>query len=611
MSATYNRPYYFNRTTQVTQWTFPTLSQAIPYRSSTVSTPSVPVKQAPPGSATRWTGRNYDAVPPPSQNKNVIIVQGTDSSTPDCLRLKHHSNVALTTSGNKNSAVDRSKWPPSLRAYMTRAFEACRTDEENTKMEQELRKIINRSIKENRLWTSDWSTLSLPSIRSTSALESSGATMMRGTNGSRREQSNISQGRGRALTKPAWMTSSMPERGSIGVGRGRDFTKPAWMTHPGKVVEVQKKEDDRELSPTRWFQTDQEDSERTEKTKKRKKKSKRKGKKRKSTTPHPLRSQIDALRNKRKNLGPEEASRRSRRRRRFERSASEEATSAALTIARRLGQRIQDSRQPVVGTNTTLEKSYFRLTSAPAPCDVRPLRILRKALDMVLDKISRGCDYLYACDQFKSIRQDLTVQHVQNDFTVMVYESHARVALDNSDMNEFNQCQTQLIELYRLRLPGSVMEFTAYRLMYHIYSCNDSNVYQEMTSMRDSTRRHSAVATALRVRRAVALNDYVDFFGRCHDEAVELRSNGLATRMIQLYEMLVPAFRCRALSKMVKAYRPSIALRLIRETLRFESDARAREWVVSVGGQFLDGGFVDVRSPFSHMTLTFGGGKLL
>lgn len=72
----------------------------------------------------------------------------------------------------------------------------------------------------------------------------------------------------------------------------------------------------------------------------------------------------------------------------------------------------------------------FRL-QAPDPSTVRPKAVLERALARLQERWSnKEADYLYICSQLKAIRQDLTVQHIKDEFSVVVYEYHGRVALE-------------------------------------------------------------------------------------------------------------------------------------------------------------------------------------
>ena len=167
---------------------------------------------------------------------------------------------------------------------------------------------------------------------------------------------------------------------------------------------------------------------------------------------------------------------------------------------------------PVIGTCRSLEKNYFRLTSAPKPETVRPLPVLRQTLALLKEKWKKDNNYSYICDQFKSLRQDLTVQHIKNEFTVNVYELHARIALERQDLGEYNQCQTQLRALFRQKLGGHPAEFLAYRILYFIHTCNRTDMNDVLAELTTADRNDTAVKHALEVRSALALGNYHRFF---------------------------------------------------------------------------------------------------
>jgi hypothetical protein len=200
---------------------------------------------------------------------------------------------------------------------------------------------------------------------------------------------------------------------------------------------------------------------------------------------------------------------------------------------------------PCVGTNMNLEKSYFRLTAPPKPETVRPQHVLEQTLAMLRKKWKSEKNYGYMCNQFKSLRQDLTVQHIKNEFTVKVYESHARIALEQGDMGEYNQCQTQLKALYAQNLPGKPDEFTAYRILYFVYTCNKTDMNDLLAELTPADKTKQDIKHALEVRSSLAAGNYHKFF-RLYSVAPNMGG--------YLMDMFIERERLHALANISRAY---------------------------------------------------------
>ncbi|AMD20436.1 HDL308Wp [Eremothecium sinecaudum] len=210
-----------------------------------------------------------------------------------------------------------------------------------------------------------------------------------------------------------------------------------------------------------------------------------------------------------------------------------------------------DRNKPVVGRCKTLEKQYLRLTSEPDPEKVRPLPVLGQAYQLIIHKYKKEhAKYAYVCDQFKSIRQDLKVQIIENDFTLKVYQTHARIALMNGDLGEYNQCQGSINELFE---SGNVQkknfaEFISYRVLYNLLTEDHAAIneirlqlYQEDASLYEN----SMIKLALDLATAQYQEDYHSFM------KMYAKSEG---PMRCLLDQFIKRERLRALKTMCCAY---------------------------------------------------------
>lgn len=442
------------------------------------------------------------------------------------------SDVGAPASGVNPKPVPMD--PKSFQVYVDRCLQQCKTPHEKKSMMQSTKTVLQKAILDGNLRTKDWSSEPLLAVLQQPALQDSVLTntsnSFDASTGSQLDRAGTNQyGPGNKTTPPKY-SSKITEKAHLAKKR----TYPGFPDTQDRSYYGPSDSSFLSVSPT--------------------------GSSNKFPKTSGFNTSNDTL---------------SKRAQRF---ASSVQQSASFDDS---SEDASQSGPVVVGTCQVLEKEYLRLTSAPKPELVRPQPVLEKHFGNLQREYAdpkHRHDYLWFCSQLKSIRQDCTVQHLKNEFCVQVYEFHAKVALEQDDMNEFNQCQTQLKYLYpalkdSVSLPNRA-EFLSYRILYAVYM----NIHSEKATidMKDILRSEDnigepAVQHAKDVLCAALGGNYHAFFSRLYPSKYGHQNYFL--------EKMVPLLRKRAVECMCAAYRPTLEVDFVCEALQLSDSA----WLEQVG----------------------------
>lgn len=162
-------------------------------------------------------------------------------------------------------------------------------------------------------------------------------------------------------------------------------------------------------------------------------------------------------------------------------------------------------------------------------------------------------------------------------------------------MGEFNQCQGQLKDLYKIyKLPGHIDEFMAYRILYMIHTSNKTGIIyiltlellQTIATLSDEQKSQPCVSHALAVRSSIATSNYDSLFN------LYMSAPCLSG---YLMDQFVNRERIKALKIICHSFRPTFKLKDL--NLGFISLKDTKDWLVQQSIYILSDS-IDTKASF-------------
>ncbi|KAG8185353.1 hypothetical protein JTE90_005480 [Oedothorax gibbosus] len=522
---------------------------------------------------------------PANKNSQALSIQQRMQNFSNGNSFKNVAVVAPVQGAQNVIAASPDDYPPSLRKYVERCFEKCKTDIDKDQIEIILKGKLTRAQQEGKTFTLDWDNEPLPLTHSDrleqEALEKKITSILKSPENI---QKKTSPSNSRLFYIDRHRRSRSRSR-SYSRSRSRSRTPPRTFRRMRRSSSSNSSEDSRGFRRTlsSSVSTPEPYTPRNNTPyNKKNKKNKRKGSNKKPFT-------VDS------EFCTDE--RLQKRAARFETKSPKKIYSSIFTnntptVMDLDGDDMQWMSDAVMGTCQNLEKRFFRLTGAVDPTTVRPIEVLTKSLAMVKKHWVEKLDYHYACEQLKSIRQDLVVQCIRNKFTVQVYETHARIALEKGDHTEFNQCQSQLKVLFQEVNEGNRLEFTGYHILYTMFSESAIELKNLLADIKPEEKDDEVVSHALKMAKACSSNNYHRFF-RLYLSAPKMSAF--------IVDWFIERIRKAALKAVIKSFRPNIPVSHIQSALAFPSMEDCVAFLTKLNLVFVDPGVINCKDSVGQL----------
>ncbi|CAD8073253.1 unnamed protein product [Paramecium sonneborni] len=216
----------------------------------------------------------------------------------------------------------------------------------------------------------------------------------------------------------------------------------------------------------------------------------------------------------------------------------------------------KESQEP---SNQSLHKPYLRLTQQIDFSQIRPLPILQQALKLFKKQYKSGeIDYQYFSDQLRSIRQDINVQNIENEFTIKIYETNAKLSIENFDLHTFQQCQMKLLELYLMPIKTkNKQEFLCYIILYHALKNNHDQLLN-IFNTQDIDIENDLIYFSMNMSSYLSTKNYYKIF-RCYYYASNKMSKMIEPFLTQLRKGLIKEQKAALIGEGSSQYLADIA----------------------------------------------------